>query len=311
MKTFFCTLISLWKQAPLWRFCFILGIGGLALAAFFPTPWLKKEAPWLPGHALSDAKGPHTSAGNTDDKNSAENGPTGPVPVHLQYPSMSEIVRDHIVLGGHTLPLPKGEWHPILAAQISDDSPLSFLALVRTYQGAVTGLIIAQATQQPVPPDRIGNATGVCHDDRNFLNHSIPVASSGEDCIGSGTVMIQGNDVSTNPLINQAIARLQALGVTPIPPLFLAVQWRHVTMAPDGQAQLGLMDTLIPPLDQQTHQLLAPLPAWGKGNLGPYPEARAFLAQMRDWALEWQKALQADFENQSQGFFVAPDPQVP
>lgn len=308
MKTFFGTFVSLWKQAPLWRFCFILGIGGLALAAFFPTPWLKKQAPWLPGHALSDAKTPHTP---TDDKDSPENGPTKQAHFNLQYPSMSEIVRDHVVLGGHTFPLPKGEWHPILSAQISNDSPLSFLALVRTYQGAITGLIIAQATQQPISPDRIGNATGVCHDDRNFLNHSLPATPSGEDCIGSGTVVIQGDDVSTNPLINQSIARLQALGVTPIPPLFLAVQWRHVTVTPDGQAQLGLMDTLIPPLDRQTHQLLAPLPAWAKGALNPYPEARTFLSQMHSWALEWQKALQSSFENRSQGLSIAPDPQVP
>lgn len=312
MKTFFGTFFSLWKQAPLWRLCFIVGIGSLALAAFFPTPWLKRQAPWLPGTAPQAAHPSHEAAPDeTAGHNEAENGPAGPMPVHLQYPSMSEIVRDHVVLGGHTMPLPKGEWHPILSAQISSDSPLSFLALVRTHQGAVTGLVIAQATQQPISLERAGNVTSICHDDRNFLNHSLPVSPAGEDCIGSGTVVIQGSDVSTNPLINQSIARLQALGVTPIPPLFLAVQWRHVAATAEGQAQVGLVDTLIPPLDQQTHQMLAPISAWAKGTLNSYPEARNFLNQMRSWALEWQKALQLGFDNQPQGHAILRDPMTP
>ncbi|MCX5616243.1 hypothetical protein NQF87_04550 [Bombella sp. TMW 2.2559] len=310
MKTFFGTVFSLWKQAPLWRLCFIMGIGSMILAAFFPTPWLKQQAPWLPGtapqttHPSHGAASDETSTGHSE----AETGPAGQMPVHLQYPSMSEVVRNHVVLGGHTIPLPRGEWHPILSAQISSDSPLSFLALVRTHQGAVTGLIIAQATQQPIPLDRAGNATSICHDDRNFLNHSLPLSPAGEDCIGSGTVVIQGSDVSTNPLINQSIARLQALGVTPIPPLFLAVQWRHVAATADGQAQVGLVDTLIPPLDSQTHQLLAPIPVWGKSIPDTYPEARTFLNQMRSWAPEWQKALQLGFDNQLQGHAIPRDP---
>lgn len=313
MKAFFGTFASLWKQAPLWRLCFIVGIGSLVMAAFFPTPWLKKRAPWLPGTAPAAAHAPHDlSSGSTEEgQHEAENEPAGQLPVHLQYPSMSEIVRDHVVLGGHTMPLPRGEWHPILSAQISSASPLSFLALVRTHQGAVTGLIIAQATQQPIPLDRTGNMTGICHDDRNFLNHSLPVAPSGEDCIGSGTVVIQGSDVSTNPLINQSIARLQALGVTPIPPLFLAVQWRHIAATTDGQAQVGLMDTLIPPLDPQTHQLLAPMSVWAKDAPASSPEARNFLSQMRGWALDMQKALQRGFDNQPQGHPLPRDPLAP
>lgn len=311
MKHLLRTCISLWKQAPLWRLSFMIGLGGLVMAAFFPTPWLKKQAPWLPGMAPAATHAPHDSAHADGGPGNADNAPSGPMPVHLQYPSMSEIVRDRVILGGHTIPLPKGEWHPILSAQISNESPLSFLALVRTHQGAITGLIIAQATQQPIALDRAGNVTGICHDDRNFLNHSLPVSPAGEDCIGSGTVVIQGNDVSTNPLINQSIARLQALGVTPIPPLFLAVQWRHVATTTDGQAQVGLVDTLIPPLDQQTHQLLAPIPVWSRDALSPYPEARTFLTRMRSWALEWQKALQLGFGNQLQGHTPPPDPLIP
>ncbi len=313
MKTLFNACAALWKQAPLWRLCFILGVGGVAMAAFFPTTGLKHKMPWLPGEAPHTGKTPHAGSHDSDmdAQGGPDRGPAGQMPIHLQYPSMSEIVKDHVTLGGHTMPLPRGEWHPILSAQISNDSPLSFLALVRTHQGAITGLIIAQATQQPISLDQAGNVTSICHDDRNFLNHSLPVSPAGEDCIGSGTVVIQGNDVSTNPLINQSIARLQALGVTPIPPLFLAIQWRHVAATPEGQAQVGLMDTLIPPLDQQTHQLLAPIPAWAKGTPTPYAEAKNFLNQMRSWALEWQKALQLGFDNQLQGHSIPRDPLAP
>ncbi|PHI97537.1 hypothetical protein BG621_01955 [Parasaccharibacter apium] len=252
MKTLLNAFIALWRQAPLWRCCFILGVGGILMAAFFPSPWVKKHAPWLPGHLP-----PHTSnalqAANSahDDSTEAESQSTNHPPIHMQYPSMAEIVRDRVTLAGHTIPLPKGEWHPILSAQISNDSPFSFLALVRTQQGAITGLIIAQATQQPIPIDQTFAATNVCHDDRNYLNHSLPLLPAGEDCIGAGTVVLQGDDVSTNPLINQSINRLQALGVTPIPPLFLAVQWRHIAVTSNGQAQIALIDTLIPPLTRK------------------------------------------------------------
>lgn len=298
--TRFCSAFSaLWRHAPLWRLCVCLCGISIALAVFFPTHTLTKLAPWLPNHALETASQPNNTHNTALGPQASNSGSAAshPMPVHLQYPDLAETITGHITLGNHTLLLPHGAWHPVLAAQITDNSPYSFLALIRTELGAVTGILIAQATEQPIPLEQVMAETDVCHDDRNYLNNTLTTAQAVEDCAALRLITLHGPTPSDSPFTNEAIARLNVMGF-PIPPLFVTAQWRHIEATNDGRAQVGTMDFLIPPLNPQTHQLLAPPPAWLKDALPSHPVSAHFVARMKKWLPQWQNILQASFEDQ-------------
>lgn len=297
MKRLFSAPYTLWHQAPLWRSCVIICIGSLAMTALFPTPFLKRQFPWLPALVLTDAtKTPLPS--EADNSSILPNRAASPQhsPVQLQYPDLSESITGHVTLGKHTLLLPHGTWHPVLSAQINDNSPYSFLALIRTDQGAITGLIVVQATQQPIPLEQVASETDICHDDRNYMNSIFPTEQATEDCSALRLITLHGPTPSDSLFTNEAIARLRVMGF-PMPPLFIAAQWRHIEATNDDRAQAGTMDLLIPPLDAQTHQLLAPPDSWTKEALSSNQAATTFVNRMRKWLPSWQKILQASFED--------------
>ncbi len=312
MKNLLHTFTTLWRQAPLWRFCSIIGVGSLLLAAFFPTASLKQLVPWLPGTPPAIS---HTD-NNTDAAAQGDNSPdaTGNVPFRLQYPDLTASLQNTITLAGHIFPLPKGEWHPVLAAQITDSSPFSFLTLIRTDHGAITGMVIAQATQQAVPLLQVSSLTNACHDDRNYFNNAPPTSPTQDDCAALGLALLHGDILSSNPFINESIARLRATGF-PVPPLLISAIWRHVESTADGKAQAGSMDVLIPPLDPTTHQMLAPTEAWRKDTLASHPIARNFISKARHWLPHWQTALRLGFNNRLDEASLPPqilqDPEAP
>lgn len=299
MKRLLSASYTLWRQALLWRSCVVLCTVNLTMAAFFPTHFLKAQFPWLPGPIFTDTdKAPSWNASNAPIPPDG-NGPASPLhlPVQLHYPELSETITGHVTLGKHTLLLPHGTWHPVLSAQVNDTSPYSFLALIRTDQGAITGLLVVQATQQPIPLEQVSSETDICHDDRNYMNSIFPTEQATEDCSALRLITLHGPTPSDSLFTNEAIARLKVMGF-PIPPLFIAAQWRHIEATNDSRAQAGTMDLLIPPLDTQTHQLLAPPDSWPKEVLPSNPTASAFINRMRKWLPRWQKILQAGFEDQ-------------
>lgn len=276
------SLIHLWRRAILWRSCLLIGVASLALTVFFPTPTLKKIAPWLPGKApplITPPKAAHPSSSD-DDHDSGK----------VAYLDINQSVSDHVPLAGRTFPLPEGEWHPVLAAQTNDHAAFSFLALIRTDHGAVTGFITLQANQNPVPVALVDNLLTPCHDDRNYTN--INQEGPGiADCVYVANAILEKGMVSNNPLISEAVAHVRQLGF-PLSPLMIVTGWRHIVANKDGLAHTATEDVLLAPLDRDTHQMLAPPDVWSKDTLSANPAAEAFINGILHWAPYWQKALQ-------------------
>lgn len=283
------SFIHLWQRAILWRSCLLIGVAALALTIFFPTPTLKKVAPWLPGKAppLMTPPKPSQQAPSDMEHDGGK----------VAYLDLSQSVSDHVPLAGHTFPLPEGQWHPILAAQTNDRAAFSFLSLIRTDRGAVTGFITLQANQNPVPVALVDSLLTPCHDDRNYtnLNQEAPGLA---DCAYVANAVLEKGMVSNNPLISEAVARVQQLGF-PLPPLMIVTGWRHIAAAQNGLAQTATEDVLLAPLDRDTHQMLAPPDVWSKDTLSTNSAAEGFMNRILHWVPYWQKALQQSLADPS------------
>ncbi|MXV43853.1 hypothetical protein GS501_02145 [Saccharibacter sp. 17.LH.SD] len=278
---------KLWKRAPLWRTCLVIGIGGIGMACFFPTPSIKHYAPWLPGspQKFSDTPPPNTSPSDG-----------APTPfTHVELPDLNATIQNHISLAGHTLPLPKGEWHPVLKAQAMSDIPYSLIALMRTDHGAVTGFIIAQAVQQPLPQISPDEMLTPCHDDRNYLT-KLQITPSNVDCIFLGNVILPQSNMPAISFAEAALKHTQTSGF-PLPPFMINADWIHANLIAPNQWTAVEEETFIAPLDPDTHQLLAPLGSWSKETLSRHPAAQNFISASRQWLPLWQKALQQTYDN--------------
>lgn len=278
------SLYHLWHRAGLWRACLIISVLSSTMAVFLPTASLKHLAPWLPGKAPplltppKDTTHPHPPEGGGD----TEGG-------KVAYLDPSQSVSDRAPLAGHVFPLPEGQWHPVLAAQTNDRAAFSFLALIRTDHGAVTGFITLQTNQNPVPAELVESLLTPCHDDRNYtnLNQEAPDMA---DCVYVANAVLEKGMVSNNPLIAEAVAHVQQLGF-PLPPLMIVTGWRHISAAKNGLAQTATEDVLLSPLDRETHQMLAPPDVWSKETITANPVAEEFINKVLHWTPYWQKGL--------------------
>lgn len=295
---------QLWKRAPLWRTCLLLGTAGMAMAAFFPTPFLKKRFPWLPGTATSLAVKPEAGPDAQND-----------LSVRVGYPDIRETVQGSLSLAGHTLALPAGEWHPVLNAQAGGPTgPYSFIALIRTSHGAITGLLTAKATQQPIPLGITESLMTPCHDDRNYASHSANTSQK-LSCSFLASAALMQETVSLDPFITETVSRVRALGF-PLPPLMILDSWRRLTISPPAEPPSGgqtakaqapqpfmtqavAVDLLLAPLAPRTNQLLAPPQDWLPDALPHHAAARDFVARVKRWTPQWEKRLE-------QGFAVPP-----
>ncbi|QDH15457.1 hypothetical protein E3E11_05900 [Oecophyllibacter saccharovorans] len=288
---------QLWKRAPLWRLSLLVGIAGLGLAAFFPTPFLKAQCPWLPGSAESLEKtGPADSAAAVPQ-------------ARFTYPDLRESLQGSVPLGAFVLPLPEGTWHPLLAAQTPPPASFSYLAFVRLTGpvgtgGKVTGLLVVQVSPTPLPPAIADTMMAACHDDRNYMTQLRELPRETQCTFLSPTLLGQ-QTVSFNPLITETIARLHALDM-PLPPLMIMSGWRlfRPQTAEDGAgassaslppAQVMTVDLLLAPTKPGTTHLLAPLQGWDRQEIGHVAAARSYVTAQKNWTGQWVARLNQGF----------------
>ncbi|QDH16551.1 hypothetical protein [Swingsia samuiensis] len=272
----------LWKRAPIWRACLIGAIATTGMAAFFPTEGLKKALPWLPGssHSLSFQTAP-----NPNNDNQTE----------VLEPDPTIFVHDHISIAGRIVPLPEGNWHPILSARLPPNEALSSQALVRTENGSVSGIIIVTATQEPISADNINYLDAACHDNRNYITLFAPQTDQSEECSFLATALMVDHPISPDPFIKTTFNRLNTLGF-PVPSFFITATWGHATLQQGSpNAQFETVQMFMPPLDKTSHQLLAPLSNWANNSLHSYPEASLFMTHAKKWLPLWAHLLQDGF----------------
>lgn len=280
----------LWKRAPFWRTALLLGGVCTGLTAFFPTASLKHHAPWLPGHALPSSA-VDTNA-NSPPQPTSDTGKIG-------LPDPNIIQRGAIHIAGHTIPLPTGDWHPILTGQDGPRGELSEQFLARMDRGVITGIIVARATQIPIPASAVLGLDTPCHDDRNYYAHiSEKAAPSGlpvEECTFTSNAVLDALATNAAPFEQAAFDRLRTLAY-PVPPIMMNIGWFHVAPVANAQSvQAESIITLIAPLDPQTNQIIAPPQAWPKENLSKFPQAKQFVSATNTWAKTWTNLLMMGF----------------
>lgn len=280
---------QLFKRAPLWRLSLLLSfLSGLSLC-FFPTIALKKIFPFLPGAAFIAplaAKKPllHPTQ-------EAQNTQSAPLTDQVIYPNLDHSFTHHITLGSYDIPLPKGQWHPILQVQTPNSFPILFLSLIRLENNHVTGMIFAQTTVKNAPLSLEENIQIPCHDDRNLILARSEKANHA-DCLLLQPALLNGLDLSDDNFINDTLARLRMSGIVP-PPFMLAVSWRHMVIQSPIMGNFISVDTLLPPLDPHTHSphLLGSFEAWQNHKLSP--QATYFLKRLTSWLKNWYPILEA------------------
>lgn len=274
----------LWRRAPLWSFSFLFAVLCLSLSVFYPTPWLKKRFPWLPGedHFVSGTALPGQNSHEPDQG-------------QLLLPDMQASYTDQVAIAGHILPLPKGEWHPVAQAQKEAPDSVNFIALVRIEHSLVTGLITAQFSGQSLPPILADNLLNPCHDDRNYLS-SIRNSPGQVNCTFLATALMANDVVSLNPFIHAAITRIREAGLL-LPPLMITVGWRHIAPLPGGQVTGATVDILLAPMEKGTTRLLAPIDHWDKEVLSKDRNAMNFINKAKDWLPLWGNLLTEGYNN--------------
>ncbi|WP_205839578.1 hypothetical protein [Neokomagataea tanensis] len=249
-------LVRLWKRAPLWRTAFLLGGACAGLTAFFPTQALKHRAPWLPGHA-PNAQGTAAQGAAPAPDDSGK----------LGLPDPNILQTGSIHIAGHTIPLPAGDWHPILTGQTGPRGELSEQFLARMDRGVITGIVIVRATQIPIPTSAVLNLDAPCHDDRNYFaqisEKAAPTGLPVEECTFTSSALPQGAASGEQSFDQAAFARLNTLAY-PIPPIMINIGWFHVAAVQGSQSvQAESVTTLLAPVEPVTNQVIAPL------KLGP------------------------------------------
>ena len=194
------------RRAPWWRLTVVTAASFALLAWLYPDPALlallrRSGAPLV--------------------------GTPKPSPAIEVTPSLEAVVAGTMRLGGgHILPLPAGPWHEIVA--LRDEVPTEFnvVSLARIEHGALTGLIAALTTVDPVTGPFGPGHTGPglpfgCFDARSLATG--PPAADGSaprDCWYAHAGTLASLDPPT-------AHRLSELGIA-VPPVMTAMDWTRV-----------------------------------------------------------------------------------
>ncbi|KXV55181.1 hypothetical protein AD936_07970 [Gluconobacter japonicus] len=283
-------------------------VGGMGMAAFFPTPTLKKHLPWLPGKTPGAVHAPTQSAqGNSGSTpNNSPDSVTAPDPGITQQGGLH--------LAGRIIPLPAGEWHPILAARTGPHGEISQQVLARTSLGVVSGVIVVEASQQPLPPQAVDDLERPCHDDRNYASQIVEKQGLVEECAYIGNAFILPGSPNGSPFVSAAFDRMNTLGF-PIPPLMITLGWYHAAAQGTQGVQIEAVETLIAPIEPGSRQLLAPPPVWTKDGIKTNQAATKFISDVKAWMPGWTDLLRKGFDGKldANAIPIAPtrDPSAP
>lgn len=285
----------LWGRAPLWRTSVIVTLGALGMTAFYPTPALKKAMPWLPGSAPGAARSNLGFGASQSDGQEMQTGDASNLGDQVAAPDPGIVEHGSIAIAGRILPLPAGDWHPILTSRSGAHGEISQQVLARTDRGVVSGVIVVRSTQQPVPADLAEQLETPCHDDRNYAAHILDKPDVSQECSYTGNAVLENQSVSSDPFITAAFNRMHTLGF-PIPNLMINMGWYYAAAAGNGMAHIETVETLVAPIERGSRQLLAPQQYWSKASVHKNPEASQFIDALDRWMIGWSRVLRQGFD---------------
>ena len=190
----------LWRRAPLWRLSLAAALTFTVLTALYPPPQLRRAtAGWL-------------TPTPTTPKNVVSAPPLDEPPEH-----------GTTRLAGRLIPLPPGDWRPILAARFNPGPEVSEIVLARIEHGQLTGLLDAAGTTTPTKA--VFGLAHDCLDPTDYAAHIVPPGTeAGREC------WLVHAPIQAHPhtIADAALDRLRQTGVDLGPPATTAAWFRTI-----------------------------------------------------------------------------------
>ncbi|MFT8507627.1 hypothetical protein [Acetobacter sp.] len=296
----------LWHRAPLWRAALITaGVCG-TLSVLFPAPWLTSS---VPGYGALSSRIRHmlpSSLGGTEASDALHPDEDQRT---VSIPPMDAQFEGSVVFAGRQLPLPAGKWHPVVNFQddVAHGEVLTTL-YVRSAQGIVTGLIIAQATTQSLPLAAMTMIQAQCHSSFNFMNEAAPQDGNRSICWMTTPIRVVNNLflTSNEPLqallsdqmyIPPAVQRLTIMGFD-LPPILVDAGWNLVEKSKSGTGvDFMSVHTLLSPAGAGTRRVPGEPENWSRAGMTDSAAGTDFVQRTNGWLRGGGPTLQRGFEN--------------
>lgn len=297
----------LWQRAPLWRTALITtGVCGV-FSVLFPAPWLVNRLPYYGAltskvdHMLGRSAPGAGAQPNADDEGRRM----------VSQPPMDAQFEGVIPFAGRQLPLPAGKWHPVLNYQddVEHGEVLTSI-FVRSEQGAVTGLMIAQATTQSLPSSATQQLEAQCNSPFNFTVGSLPQDGNRTECWMTSPIKVVNNLLLTSnqalqgmvssPLfIPPALQRLGMMGFQ-LPPVLVDAAWTHIEKSTSGKGvDFATIHTLISPALPGPKAVVPGSPEnWSQGGMADAPEVADFVRRTDSWLKGWLPYLRKGYQGE-------------
>jgi hypothetical protein len=214
-----------------------------------------------------------------------------------------------VVFAGRQLPLPAGKWHPVVNFQddVAHGEVLTTL-YVRSAQGIVTGLIIAQATTQSLPIAAMSMIEAQCHSSFNFMNEAAPQDGNRSECWMTTPIRVVNNLflTSNEPLqtllsdqmyIPPAVQRLTIMGFD-LPPILVDAGWNLVEKSKSGTGvDFMSVHTLLSPAEAGARRVPGAPENWSRAGMSDSAAVTDFVQRTNTWLRGWVPTLLRGFEN--------------
>jgi hypothetical protein len=229
----------------------------------------------------------------------------------VSIPPMDAQFEGLVVFAGRQLPLPAGKWHPVVNFQddVAHGEVLTTL-YVRSAQGIVTGLIIAQATTQSLPLAAMNMIQAQCHSSFNFMNEAAPQDGNRSICWMTTPIRVVNNLflTSNEPLqallsdqmyIPPAVQRLTIMGFD-LPPILVDAGWNLVEKSKSGTGvDFMSVHTLLSPAGTGTRRVPGEPENWSRAGMTDSAAVTDFVQRTNGWLRGWVPTLQRGFEKQA------------
>ncbi|MBS0981302.1 MULTISPECIES: hypothetical protein [Acetobacter] len=299
----------LWNRAPLWRTALLTACLCTLLSLIFPAPWLVQIAPPYKvltskiGHTLGSDTSSFQDADSSGqpDQAAAEHHTASAPPFDAEFTGV-------IPFAGRQLPLPAGKWHAI-ANQQDDQNHSEVLSsvLVRVDQGLVTGLIVAQATTQPVSAENAQNLESLCNNGYNFLVGSLPQDGRQTECWMTSPVRVLDHSfmaanqplqgLMASPILAFTLNRLTEMKFI-LPPAMVDAAWLHIEKTKSGSGvDVASVHTLISPATPGQKNFPGAPEDWTRTGMQNDPAVASFVNSVNVWLVKWLPYLRKAYAN--------------
>lgn len=297
----------LWQRAPVWRVALFTAGACSVFSVMFPAPWLTSR---LPAYAKLTSKISHMLPSGASSADSSEDALRPDEDRRtVSAPPMDAQFEGTLSFAGRQLPLPAGKWHPLLNYQddVAHGEILTSL-YVRSEQGIVTGLLVAQATTQSLPITDTQLVQDECHSNFNFMSEALPQDGTHTECWMTSPIRVVNNVfLTSNPalqallgspmFIPPAVQRLTGMGFD-LPPVLVDAGWNRIEKSKSGPGvDFMSVHMLTSPAEAGSKTVPGAPENWSRAGMSDSAAVSDFVHRTNAWLRGWSPYLRQGFDS--------------